>query len=259
MTKVITDVAYGARQLQKADIYLPTTANQAAIVFVHGGGWLRGDKAQDADLAKRLAEAGFLVAVPNYRLAPAELFPAAQLDLDAFLAWLAQSDYHFDRAKIGLLGASAGGTMAITASLSKGYPVVAWSPIVDFADWVQKHRGVKASINAQTELGLSDPHEIHDSFYKFFIETYLGDLAPDKLVAVNPTNHLTETLGPTLLFTSKDELAPLTGAIRFTEQAAAFDRDVTLHVVPGTEHARGYTNFAYPETLDFFRRHLLAD
>lgn len=251
-----TDVAYGKDPAQKADFYLPAKANGAAIVFVHGGGWFRGDKANDQEIGQYFAAAGYVTALVNYRLAPAHLFPAAQTDLHTFLAWFAASSYEFDRAKVGLLGASVGGTMALTESLTGGQPVVTWSAIVDFANWVQQHQTVKAAVDAKAELGLTEPHAIHESFYKYFLQTYLGDLTPQKLTAVNPLNHLTETLGPTLMYNATDELSPLPGVFRFLEQAAAFKRDITVHVVPGTGHARDYTAFALPGTASFFSYHL---
>lgn len=254
--KTDLDVAYGPGALQKADFYYPDTPNGAAIVFVHGGGWIRGDKSADSDIGKTFANAGYLVALPNYRLAPADLFPAAQDDLASFMTWFEQSDYTFDRQRVGLLGASVGGTMAITQSLQSGQPVVSWSAIVDFANWVQQHPTVKAALDAREELGLTEIHAIHNAFYKYFIQTYLGDLTPEKLTAVNPMNHLTTTLGPTLMYNATDELSPLPGVFRFLEQAAAFKRDIAVHVVPGSGHARDYTAFALPGTLAFFNYHL---
>ncbi|WP_203623842.1 MULTISPECIES: alpha/beta hydrolase [unclassified Lacticaseibacillus] len=254
-----TDLAYGTDPAQKADIYVPDQPNGAAIVFIHGGGWFRGDKTRDQEIGQLFANAGYTAALINYRLAPAHLFPAAQDDLHAFLAWFAASGFEFDRAKVGLLGASVGGTMAISESILGGQPVVTWSAVVDFANWVQQHQTVKASADAKQELGLTEPHAVHESFYKFFVQNYLGDLTPARLTAVNPLNHLSEKLGPTLMYNSTDELVPLPGVFRFLEQAAAFKRDIAVHVVPGSGHARDYTQFALPGTMAFFSYHLGLD
>ncbi|MFD1430890.1 alpha/beta hydrolase family protein [Lacticaseibacillus mingshuiensis] len=251
-----TEIAYGTDALQRADLYFPVQANGAALVFIHGGGWFRGDKGRDSELATALAAAGYLVAAVNYRLAPAALFPAAQNDLTNFLTWFKASDYEFDRQRIGLLGASVGGTMALTASLAAGYPVVTWSAILDLSNWIDQHQAVIAALAGDQELGLTDRHAIHDAFYKYFVQTYLGDLSQEKLIAVDPLFHLTNTLGPTLLFNGANELQPLSAALQFVDRAAAFDRDITLHVVPGTGHARDYTEFALPSTLRFFGEHL---
>lgn len=256
--QVEKDVIYDEAHNLPADIYVPEDANGAAIVYAHGGGWFRGDKKNEDDLGEYFANAGYLVAIPNFRLAPKFLYPTAQNDFDHFVDWLLASPYDFDRKCLGLLGASSGGTMVLQNSLYSGYPVVAWSPVVDFANWVQKNQMVKASVDAKSEFGLTEIHEIHDAFYKYFIQTYLGGLDPRLLTAVNPTNHLTDQLGPTLLFNSADELMPLPSALHFVQQAAMFGRDISLHVVPGTGHARDYTSFALPETKGFLDDHLFT-
>ncbi|MEX0258375.1 alpha/beta hydrolase fold domain-containing protein, partial [Lacticaseibacillus casei] len=78
--------------------------------------------------------------IPNFRLAPKCLYPTAQNDFDHFVDWLLASPYDFDRKRLGLLGASSGGTMVLQNTLSSVYPVVALSPVVDFAKWVQKNQ-----------------------------------------------------------------------------------------------------------------------
>ncbi|AKU35089.1 alpha/beta hydrolase [Lacticaseibacillus paracasei] len=256
--QVEKDVIYDSAYNLAADLYVPDEANGGAIVYAHGGGWFRGDKENESDLGKYFADAGYLFAIPSFRLAPKYLYPTAQNDFDHFINWLLASPYDFDRERLGLLGASSGGTMVLQNSLASGYPLVAWSPVVDFANWVQKNQMVKASVDGKKELGLTEIHEIHDSFYKFFVQTYLGGLDPRLLTAVNPTNHLTDQLGPALLFNSADELMPLPSALHFLQQAAMFGRDIGLHVVPGTGHARDYTSFALPETKRFFDHHLFT-
>ncbi|MCI1986668.1 MAG: alpha/beta hydrolase [Lactobacillus sp.] len=244
---ILKDVAYGSDPLQKADLYLPGTAKAPVVIFIHGGGWIRGDKQNAAAIGDYFAKRGYFVAIPNFRLAPAHHFPAAQTDLRDFCQWLLDSPHDFDRQRIGLLGASAGGTMALTQSLATGWPTVAWSPLVDFATWVQQHPDVRPDVAAQ-----GDRHQVNDAFYKYVLQAYLGDLSAEHLAAVNPLEHLTPQLGPTVLYTSTDELAPLPSALRFVEHAAANGSDITIHVVPGTGHAMDYADFALPGTADFF-------
>ncbi|KRM72246.1 alpha/beta hydrolase family protein [Lacticaseibacillus brantae] len=251
-----TTIVFDQANNLDADIYTPAEPNGAAIVFVHGGGWLRGDKANETDIGQYFSDQGYLVAIPNYRLAPAALFPAAQTDLDQFVAWLVASPLNFDRNRLGLLGASVGGTMVLTNSLTTSLPAVSWSGILDFERWFDAHQDVEPALDAAKELGLTDRHAINDSFYKYFIQNYLGDPTPEALSTVNPVNLMTDKLGPTLLFNSADELTPLSGPLAFVEAAAQSNRDVTLHVVPGIGHARDYTDFALASTLAFFNQTL---
>src|SRR5690349_11719588 len=54
------------------DVYLPAPAvsRRAAVLLVHGGGWVFGDRASLADEGRRLADAGFTAFSVDYRLAP---------------------------------------------------------------------------------------------------------------------------------------------------------------------------------------------
>lgn len=47
----------------------------------------------------RLAQEGYLVIVPNYRLTPDGVYPAGKQDILFALEWLRQSEYSFDRTK----------------------------------------------------------------------------------------------------------------------------------------------------------------
>src|SRR5687767_12146489 len=72
-----------------ADVYLPAEEGKArpAVLVVHGGGWVAGDKSWFADQATQLAEAGYVAVSVNYRLAPAHPYPAAVDDVEAAVKW----------------------------------------------------------------------------------------------------------------------------------------------------------------------------
>lgn len=68
------EIAYGAHPAQRFDVYLPAQAKGAAAIFyVHGGGWRRGDKAMRGLIEakqKRWTAAGAIVISTNYRMLP---------------------------------------------------------------------------------------------------------------------------------------------------------------------------------------------
>jgi len=105
--------------LRSVDVFWSNNSNDAnVIVFVHGGGWLSGDKKQYREMAESLASSGMTVVLVNYRLSPKVKFPTHLEDVCAALAWTINSvsNYNGDPNKIFLMGHSAGGyliTMAV--------------------------------------------------------------------------------------------------------------------------------------------------
>jgi len=112
----VADIAYGPHERNRLDLYLPAGAQDAPVLlFVHGGGFLKGDKGGDADwpnahVGRMAAEAGFVGVVINYRLAPDNVWPAGSEDVGAAVAWLLAhvANHGGDPDRIVLAGTSAG-------------------------------------------------------------------------------------------------------------------------------------------------------
>jgi acetyl esterase/lipase len=85
-----------------------------AVVCIHGGGFRGGDRVTYDALCKKLAEHGYVAVTITYRLAPKYPFPAAVYDSKAAVRWLRANaqKYHIDADRIGVMGGSAGGTLA---------------------------------------------------------------------------------------------------------------------------------------------------
>lgn len=85
-----------------------------AIVVVHGGGWLAGNKWTISGYAQQLAELGICVLNINYRLAPDAKFPAQVDDVREALLYLSDhaEQLSIDPVRIGLFGYSAGGHLS---------------------------------------------------------------------------------------------------------------------------------------------------
>ena len=125
------------------DVYEPPSY-LATIVDVHGGGWFHGDKAKDEDLATRLAQRGFRVVVPNYRLTPDFRFPAGADDVLDAGVW-ARSTAATGLKKVGFIGSSAGGNLVVEAALATGQPAVSWSGPIDLAGFIEETDGTAAA------------------------------------------------------------------------------------------------------------------
>jgi acetyl esterase/lipase len=119
-----TDVVYaeaGGVPL-RFDHYRPVQATGAtpAVVFVHGGGWMRGDPSQAAGNALHFARAGIATVSISYRLAPASRFPAPLDDVRHGLRWVRAhaGELGIDPERLALLGVSAGAHLAVLAHLA---------------------------------------------------------------------------------------------------------------------------------------------
>ena len=106
---------YGERKMH-LDLFAPKATGKArpAIVVVHGGGWLKGDKSKFRALAIALAAKGYVTAAIEYRLGGEAKFPAAIYDCNAAVRFLrAHADeYGLNPKQIGVVGGSAGGHLA---------------------------------------------------------------------------------------------------------------------------------------------------
>ena len=86
-----------------------------AIVCIHGGGFRAGTREGYDGMCVALAQKGYVAITVTYRLAPAYQFPAAVHDCKAAVRWLRANaaKYHADPARIGAMGGSAGGHLAL--------------------------------------------------------------------------------------------------------------------------------------------------
>ena len=100
----------------KLDLAMPVQGKTPfpAVVCLHGGGWVGGDRKQMAQTIEVLARRGYVAIAPDYRLAPKHRFPACIEDCKTAVRWLrANGDkYNADTARIGAVGLSAGAHLA---------------------------------------------------------------------------------------------------------------------------------------------------
>lgn len=99
------------------DIFSPALKAEEpypAILMIHGGGWISGDKSLLHPLAQQLANAGYVAITAEYRLSPEAQYPAAVIDLRTALNWIGKHavDYHINPENVIVLGSSAGGQLA---------------------------------------------------------------------------------------------------------------------------------------------------
>jgi acetyl esterase/lipase len=125
VTRVKSDVAYGASPRQKLDIYAPTkrAGTLPVVVFLYGGSWNSGSKADYSFLAKAIAARRFIAVVADYRLVPDVAFPAFLDDSARAVAWSHTHAASFggDPDRLFVLGHSAGAYNAAMIALDDRY------------------------------------------------------------------------------------------------------------------------------------------
>lgn len=112
---ITRDVAYGSDPLQKLDLYVPEgkAGPRPVLLFVHGGGFTRGDKHAafyPDNITGWAAKHGMVGVNIDYRLAPKNPWPAAVQDVASAIRWVHANiaKYGGDPDRIVLWGHSAG-------------------------------------------------------------------------------------------------------------------------------------------------------
>lgn len=112
---VVSDIEYGQADgvSLKLDACVPDGDGPfPAVILVHGGGWMNGDKKTNcAALFAPLSQAGIAWFSVNYRLAPQYRYPACVEDVETAIRWVKAhaAEYRIDPKRVALLGESAGG------------------------------------------------------------------------------------------------------------------------------------------------------
>jgi acetyl esterase/lipase len=116
------DVPYvrDGHALQRLDVYPPARGCPApVVVWVHGGGWMVGDKRNLGRKATWFPARGYVLVSVNYRLTDLRAaeplrWPAHNEDVAAAIAWVRREIHRFggDAGRIALLGHSAGAGIA---------------------------------------------------------------------------------------------------------------------------------------------------
>lgn len=119
------DIAYGAAERHRLDVYRPAGAagDLPIVVFFYGGSWQGGDRRDYLFAAEALAAQGFLVVLPDYRVHPEVRFPAFMDDAAAALRWARDQSSRFggDPGRMFVVGHSAGAHIAVLLSLDGRY------------------------------------------------------------------------------------------------------------------------------------------
>ncbi|MEY4561590.1 MAG: hypothetical protein RLZZ618_867 [Pseudomonadota bacterium] len=135
-------VAYGADARQRLDVYAPTSVAPAGghpvVVFVYGGSWNRGERADYRFVGEALASRGVMALVIDYRLYPQVRYPDFLTDTALAVAYGLEhaSALGGNPKRVFAMGHSAGGyNVSMVALDARWLKPTGHSPL-ELAGWI---------------------------------------------------------------------------------------------------------------------------
>ncbi|MFF9808410.1 alpha/beta hydrolase fold domain-containing protein [Streptomyces coeruleorubidus] len=214
------------------DLHRPVPPGRVGLlVYLHGGGWMRGSRRRHALPVAEITAAGFAVACLDYRLSAEAVFPAQLADVHAGLRWLAargdEPELDVETSGVVLWGESAGAHLAALAGLGADADAQdTTSPtITGVVDWFGP-----ADLPA-----MGDPADPHTREARL-VGGPLAERAAEARAA-SPVAHAHRGAPPFLIMHgTEDSLVPLAQSRTLAEALTLAGAEAELIAVPGAEH-----------------------
>jgi len=240
------DVPYLGPGGPALDVYRSAEGSgRPAVLAIHGGAWVAGDKGDVAPTAPALARAGFVVFAVGYDLAgPGRAgFPRQLHQVRAATRFVRRNAgrYGVDRRRVGALGISAGAHLAALAGTTGRGPLTRGARLGAVVSW-------------------SGPFDLRPPRLRALereISWFLGCRGcPRRAARASPVVHVSADDPPALIVNSAEELIPARQARRMTRRLRAAGVLGRLLLLPGTLHAPLFEPLAIGPTVRFLRRQL---
>lgn len=220
------DAAYGPGPYHRLDVAFEPGRSRPAIVMIHPGGWMMGDKSAYHGLMAEYAGLGYATVSLEFRPSGVARFPAALDDCRLALRHLREhaARYGIDPARIALMGWSSGAHLAMLLALGDGgvQAVVAVSGAYDF---LMEERGAfpnRADDPAVVRFLGAPPREI-----------------PDVARRASPLHHLDKDDPPMLVFHGElDRRIDAEQARHLARSLKVLGRTDEVVLLPGADHGR---------------------
>jgi acetyl esterase/lipase len=269
---VLPDVQYctGGGKPLLMDVFVPkhrTRTPTPAVLWIHGGGWERGDKNGNSG-AQLLADEGFVTASLFYRLSGDSPFPADIEDCKCAIRFLRANaaKYGVDPDRVGVAGASAGGHLAelvATADQSAGLEGNGgWQNVSSKVQAASAYYGVSDFTVGATQF----QHHTGLVVLKLFRGTEKDK--PELYRKASPIFYVSKDDPPLLLVHGeKDDLVPFDQSVRMAEAYRRAALSVEFIAVKNAGHDFEQVGDApvspsveaiRQRTIDFFERNLVS-
>jgi acetyl esterase/lipase len=261
-----------------ADLWQPQPGKPRTglgVIYIHGGGWRIGYKDMGTrTFFQRLVGQGHVVSDIAYTLSPQADIPTMVTEINQAILWMKEKSNAFgvNPERIVLMGASAGGHLALLAAYTPNHPafqpfppdtsdtsvrgVVAYYPLVDFLTLPTHARELvnlspnpidKAAHAMMASLFMlkAEDLEREDNSDTEFLKRYMAEIVggdPEEILEtyrlLSPIHHVGPHCPPTLLLQGSDDVLVLASEVRRLHrklQAAVIP--VVMIEFPHTEHA----------------------
>jgi len=225
----------GGRSLE-ADIFLPPLEekNRPAVLFIHGGGWIEGDRSQLRGYGILLARLGFVCMCNSYRLSNESIWPAQIQDVNCAIRYLRANatDLGLDPDRIGVSGNSAGGHLSLMAAATNYDQIFEGEGGSNEVS--SKIKAVCAIYPPTTIRQLEMPNPLENAFLMLMGK----EAKKEDYDKASPLNYVTEDYPPCMLIHgSTDSVVRLKDSTKFYEKLIEFNRPASLHIFSEEEHA----------------------
>ena len=128
----LLDQSYGEASTNKLDVFFPTDAETSGkalptVMWIHGGAFIAGQKADVAPYLKILAGRAYTVIGVGYSIAPGAQYPTPVVEANQAITYVLANAgrLHVDPARLFLAGDSAGAQIAaqLAAAISDSHTV----------------------------------------------------------------------------------------------------------------------------------------
>ena len=251
--EVSRDIVYrrAAGTVLELDVVAPSQrgTKRPAILQIHGGSWIMGDKREQGwPLLSHLAANGWVCFNVNYRLSPGATFPDHLIDLKASLAWIRQhaDEWGIDPSFIAVTGGSAGGHLAALMALTANEPE--YQPGFEDADTsLQAAVPIYGVYDFTSRLGTNRLpfwyRRLEEKIMKAF-----RDEEPEKFRRASPIDRIHRDAPPFfIVHGDRDTLAPVEEARYFADALRQVSSSPVFYAeLKGAQHA--FDIFCSPRT-----------
>ncbi|MGE8537130.1 alpha/beta hydrolase [Chryseobacterium sp. JV274] len=259
------------------DLYIPknvATEKIPVLIYVHGGGWIEGDKVVHADnylentVEKLMAKQYAVISINYTLLNDSTHFPLPLEDTKDAIRWVRKNadKYHFDTNNIGLFGASAGAHLSLMAAYTPDNTYLGSPELSSYSakvNYVIDHYG-PADLNKlfHTRLGTIPVGMIGLMSKKIvglqenLVKGISGydirkdqDRAIDYLNTLSPVNFVSEGVPTLIVQGNNDKIVPLNQSKKLHRKLNRAKIQNALIIVDGGVHGFGTTDKAYLDKI----------